>query len=213
MTLSHPSPQPLLAPTASQPALHPLPLSLSPCSNPLPLSPSPRSPLQIGCLTLVSLRFPFGFTSISLRHHIDLTSVPHRFNFDVTSVSLRIHFGITSVSLRFHIDSTSISLRVSLRIHFGLTSVSDRFHFDFASISLWHPLRKPHAKRTPAGQFAPGAPRHQGNQRNPINPLKIKGKHINTHHNTSRNHQGSSTISQNHFSLDFAKKASTGNLG
>ena len=45
----------------------------------------------------------------------------------------------------------------------------------------------------------PGVPRHQGNQRKPIIPSRIKGKLINTHQNTSRNHQGSSTISQNHF--------------
>ena len=109
--------------------------------------------------------------------------------------------------LRFHIDSTSIPLRVSLRIHFGLTSVSHRCHFDFASIALWHPLNPPQntCKTNASGTIGTRSLQHQGNQRNLINPSEIRGKHINTHRNTSGNHQGSSTISQNHFSLDSNK--------
>ena len=66
--------------------------------------------------------------------------------------------------------------------------------------------RKTQGKRTPPRPLAPGAPRHQGDQRNPINPVKIQGKHIKTRQNSSRNHQGSSRISQNHFLIDFAKQ-------
>ena len=54
-----------------------------------------------------------------------------------------------------------------------------------------------------------GEQRHQGNQRNPLNPSKIKGKLFNTHQNSSRDHQGSSRISQNHFLIHVATKSNT----
>ena len=63
--------------------------------------------------------------------------------------------GLTSNSLRSHFDSTSISLRT----HFGRTSVSLRFHFNLTSVSLKDP-------RETQGKRKPGAPQHQGNQRN-----------------------------------------------
>ena len=71
--------------------------------------------------------------------------------------------------------------------------------------------RKTHAKRTQAGELAPGCHTTLRNQRNPGDPSKINGNHINTHHNSSRNHQGSSRISQNHFLIHFATKSNTPN--
>ena len=47
----------------------------------------------------------------------------------------------------------------------------------------------------------------------PLNPFKIKGELFNTHQNSSRNHQESSTISQNHFLIHFATKSSTNPKG
>ena len=55
-----------------------------------------------------------------------------------------------------------------------------------------------------------GEQRHQGNQRNILNSWKSKGKLFNTHQNSARNHQGSSTISQNHFSFDLAEQRGMG---
>ena len=104
---------------------------------------------------------------------MDLTSIPHRFHCDFTS-------GLTSNSLRSH---------------FGFASVSIRFHFNLTLPSLKTPAEH-RGKRTQAGPLAPGVPRHQGNQRNPLNPSESKGKLINTHQNSSRNNQGSSTISK-----------------
>ena len=52
---------------------------------------------------------------------------------------------------------------------------------------------------------------YQGNQRNLGNPSESKGKRINTHQNSSRNHQASSRISQNHFLIHFATKSDTNN--
>ena len=60
---------------------------------------------------------------------------------------------------------------------------------------------------------------HQGSRdtkqtnESPLNPLKIEGKLINTHQNSSRNHQGSSRISQNHFLIHFATKSNTNPKG
>ena len=48
---------------------------------------------------------------------------------------------------------------------------------------------------------------------NPLNLFKIKGKLINIHQNSSRNHQGSSRISQNDFLIHFATKSSTNPKG
>jgi len=72
-------------------------------------------------LTLILLRFHFGFTSMSLRLHFELPSVSLRSDFGSTSMSLRCHFGFIPVSLRFHP---------------GFTSVSRPCHFDVTSISL-----------------------------------------------------------------------------
>ena len=60
---------------------------------------------------------------------------------------------------------------------------------------------------------------HQGSRdtkqtnETPLNPWKIKGNLINNNHNSSRNHQGSSRISQNHFSIHFATKSNTNPKG
>ena len=55
--------------------------------------------------------------------------------------------------------------------------------------------------------------RRQRNQRNPPNPLKNCGKLMNNNHNSCRNHQGSCTISQNHFLIHFATKSNTNPKG
>ena len=103
-----------------------------------------------------------------------------------------------------HSQSTSISLRS----HFEFTSVSHRFHFDFTSISLCPPLKLSQniGKTETSGTTGTGGPAAQRKPAKSLNPSKNKGKHINTHQDSSRNHQGSSTISQNHFSFDFAKQ-------
>jgi hypothetical protein len=73
---------------------------------------------------------------------------------------------------------------------------ADREDWGGGSLKPPQNIRKTNASGT-IGTGGPAAPR---NQRNPKNPSKIKVKHIiNTHHNSSRNHQGSSRISQNHF--------------
>ena len=48
---------------------------------------------------------------------------------------------------------------------------------------------------------------------NPLDDSKNKVKLINNKHNSSRNHQGSSTISQNHFLIHFATKSNTKSQG
>jgi hypothetical protein len=178
-------------------------------------------------LTSNSLRSPIGFTSISRRSHFGSTSIPLRFHFGLTSNSLRSpigftsisrrsHFGSTSIPLRFHfglIGLTSISLRfhidfasISLRSHFEFASVSHRCHFDFTSISHWPPLKpsQNRRKRKACGTTGSGGPAARRQPTKSLNPSKNKRKLINTQQNSSRNHQGSSTISQNHFSFSVS---------
>ena len=73
------------------------------------------------------------------------------------------------------------------------------------------PLKTPtkHRENNSSREKGTGEQRHRGNQRNPLNPSKIKGKLINTHQNSSKNHQGSFRISQNHFLIHFAIKSNT----
>jgi len=167
-------------------------------------------------VTSISLRFHFNLTLVSLWFHLDFTSMSRWFHFAFTSISRRFHFDFNSTSLRFHFEFTLISLRchfdftwISLRCHFDFISISLRFHFDFTSISLWPPLKpsqiivKTNASGTiPTGGSA--APREPA--RSP-NSFEIKRNPTSTHQDPCRKHQGSSIISQNNFSFDFAKQS------
>ena len=68
-------------------------------------------------------------------------------------------------------------------------------------------------KTKASGTTGTGGPEGPRKPTNPLNPAKIRGKLINTHQNCFRNHQGSSTISQNHFLIHFATKSNTNPKG
>ena len=113
--------------------------------------------------------------------------------------SSQYQFGISWESIQVNLESTENIDKTGLK--------ADREDWGGHPLLTLAPLktpRKTQGKRTPPGPLAPGAPRHQGNQRN--SEILRKSKEISlilnrTHTGTTRDHPGShrttfSSISQ-----------------